>query len=215
MNSKLNFLKKFLKSSQSLLLFSTIVFYFFSMNYPIYENTAFRVLNNLSLFLSISSLIILFRKAFINSLAINITFIVFTFLFYVNSYFKIMDTHLFNVFYFFMLGVSNLFMNLKALLFIVEAYKIEDAERFPVFDCIELDAFLSDDDLIYYTHDPYAREFVKFKIYYSNFYAYAGNIYYGGRNYDFWDVNKYIQEQNIDMNQLSEDDFHLIAMINI
>jgi hypothetical protein len=114
-----------------------------------------------------------------------------------------------------MLGVSNLFMNLKALLFIVEAYKIEDAERFPVFDCIELDAFLSDDDLIYYTHDPYAREFVKFKIYYSNFYAYAGNIYYGGRNYDFWDVNKYIQEQNIDMNQLSEDDFHLIAMINI
>lgn len=215
MNSKLNFLKQFLKSSQSLLLFGTIVFYFFSMNYPIYENTAFRVLNNLSLFLSISSLIILFRKAFINSLAINITFIVFTFLLYVNSYFKIIDTHLFNVFYFFMMGVSNLFMNLKALLFIVESYKIEDVERFPVFDCIELDAFLSDYDLIYDPHDPYGREFTKFKIYYNNFYAYAGNIYYGGRNYDFWNVNKYIQEQNIDMNQLSEDDFHLIAMINI
>lgn len=215
MTSQFNFLKQFLKSSQSLLFFGTLVFYFFSMQYPIHEHAGFRVLNAISLFLSVSSLFILFRKAFINSLAINICFIVFTTLFYLNSYFKVIETHIFNVLYFFILGLGNLFINLKALLFSVEIYKIEDLERFPQFDCIELDAFLFDPDLIYNQNDPYDREFVKFKIYYNNFYAYAGNIYYGGKKYAFWDINAYAKEQNIKMNALSNDDFKLIDMINI
>lgn len=215
MTSQFNFLKQFLKSSQSLLFFGTLVFYFFSMQYPIHEHAGFRVLNAISLFLSVSSLFILFRKAFINSLAINICFIVFTTLFYLNSYFKVIETHIFNVLYFFILGLGNLFINLKALLFSVEIYKIEDLERFPQFDCIALDAFLFDPDLIYNQNDPYDREFVKFKIYYNNFYAYAGNIYYGGKKYAFWDINAYAKEQNIKMNALSNDDFKLIDMINI
>lgn len=215
MNSKLNFLKHFLKSSQSLLFFGTLIFYFFSMNYPIYEHAGFRILNAISLFLSVSALFIVFRKAFINSLAINICFIVFTSLYYLNSYFNVIEPHIFNVLYFFILGLGNLFINLKALLFSVEIYKIEDLERFPQFDCIELDAFLFDTDLIYNKNDSYAREFVKFKIYYSNFYAYAGNIYYGGKKYAFWDINNYAQEQNIEMNALSNDDFNLIDMIHI
>ena len=215
MTSQLNFLKQFLKSSQSLLFFCTLVFYFFSMNYPIYENAGFRTLNAISLFLIVSSLFILFRKAFINSLAINVFFIVFTTLFYLTSYFKVIDPHIFNVIYFLILGIGNLFINLKALLFSVEIYKIEDFEKFPQFDCIELDAFLFDPDLIYNQNDPYAREFVKFKIYYNNFYAYAGNIYYGGKKYAFWDINTYAKEQNIKINELTNDDFKLIDMIHI
>lgn len=215
MKSKLNFLKHFLKSSQSLLFFGTLIFYFFSMNYPIYDHAGFRVLSAISLFLSVSALFIVFRKAFINSLAINICFIVFTALYYLNSYFNVIEPHIFNVLYFFILGLGNLFINLKALLFSVEIYKIEDLERFPQFDCIELDAFLFDADLIYNQNDSYAREFVKFKIYYSNFYAYAGNIYYGEKKYAFWDINNYAKEQNIEMNALSSDDFNLIDMIHI
>ena len=185
------------------------------MNYPIYDHAGFRVLSAISLFLSVSALFIVFRKAFINSLAINICFIVFTALYYLNSYFNVIEPHIFNVLYFFILGLGNLFINLKALLFSVEIYKIEDLERFPQFDCIELDAFLFDADLIYNQNDSYAREFVKFKIYYSNFYAYAGNIYYGEKKYAFWDINNYAKEQNIEMNALSSDDFNLIDMIHI
>lgn len=193
----------------------TVFFYFFITKYPIYEGNSFKAFNNLILFSSVLNTLTLFRKAVINSFVISVILILFTAFFYLNSFFEIVDSSFSTFYYMSSLAFISVIINLHAFYFSVEVYRIENLEKFPKFDCIELDAFMFDNELIYNSKDTYGREFAKFKIYYNNFYVYEGNIYYGERNYVFWDIYQYAKSQNIEMNKLTYDDFKLIDMINI
>lgn len=177
-------------------------------------NALFLMVNQFTILISSLTLLLIFFRAFSHSSAISFCAVLLSVLFYLNAYFNVMDTNTITGIYLSLLLFGSIFTSIKSLITMQEIHQIEGLRKLPKYDCIEISAISNFEDS-YEKLDPYQKNFTKFKFYYKNCYAYGGQIYYNDEKHDFSNVNNYLNEQKIDINRLTSDDFKLISMIFI
>lgn len=215
MRRNLSYLFKLIISTQFIIFLCPIIFHVYLMyGYDHPRNSLFVMLNQFTLFISAVSFLILFLRAYINSMAISINALLLTGLFYLNVNFEFIDVTIISAIYFVLMTFSCIVVSMKCLLTMQEIHQVEGLKELPKYDCMEV-SLLSNPEDIYEFVSPYEKYCVKFKFHYRHCYAYGGNIYYKGKKYLFSNVNYYVNEQKTDINHLSLDDFNVISMIFI
>ena len=211
----LNYIFHFLQSTQCLLLMLTLSFHVY-LNYSNDKsNGLFIIFNQFSIFIATAApLILLFFRAYSHSRFISFCALLCSVLFYLNAYFEVVDVRNTTGIYLSFLLFGSIFISLKTFIALQEIQQIKGFRTFPAYDCIEI-AIISNFEDDYDVLDPEMKNFTKFKFYYKQCYAYGGCIYHNGEKHDFSHVNNYLNDQKIDINRLTSDDFKLIAMIFI
>lgn len=212
-------ISKFLKSTHFLTIAMVLLFAVYSslveFSAPAFASIVFKIGVFGVLTLSIISLNSLCRKAFIHSKTISTVIIVLSSLFYINEYLQIIHTIATQIVYPLFMFIWSLYLAMSVLFFKMEEYKIEDNSIFPEYDCISIDPFVEAYDFGQNPRDPLEYEFEKFTMFYNKCYASNGILYLGKEKCDFFNVSNYLNEQKIDINKLTSDDFKLISMIFI
>jgi hypothetical protein len=172
------------------------------------------MVNQFTMFISVSTLLLAIFRSFVNSNRFSLSILALSFLFYGNAYFDIFDIAKATGMYLSLLLMGCIFVAFKALSSMQEIHQIDGLKKLPVYDCMEI-SLISNFEDTYELLDPYQKDFTKFKFYYKNCYAYGGWIYHDGEKHEFSNVSNYLNEQKIDINKLTSDDFKVISMIFI
>lgn len=208
------YLFHFLKSSQFIFLMLPLLFHGYLTYFYTGENRLFVMFNQFTLFISIVPLCLVFFRSYIQSNLISMIAIVLSTLFYGNIYFGFFDPAKTTGMYLGLLLMATCFISIKSLITLQEIQQIDGFKHLPLFDCMEV-ALISNFEETYQVLDPDQKDFIKFKFHFKNCYAYGGWIYYNQEKYAFSNVRDYLNEQKVDINHLSNDDFKLISMIFI
>ena len=208
------YLFKFLKSSQFIFLTLPFLFHGYLTYFYAGENRLFLMFNQFTLFISIVPLCLVFFRSYIHSNLISMIAIIVSSLFYGNIYFGFFEPAKTTGMYLGLLLMTTCFISIKSLVTLQELQQIDGFKNLPLYDCMEV-ALLSNFEDTYEVLDPDQRGFTKFKFHFKNCYAYGGFIYYNDQKYAFSNVRHYLNEQKVDINHLSTDDFKLISMIFI
>lgn len=214
MRRNFNYLFHFLQSTQFLFVLLTLAFHGYLTYFYDKSNGLFLMVNQFSILLSAIPFLLVFFRAYSHSRLISFCAVLCSTLFYANAYFGIVDIKNAAGIYLSFLLFATIFVSLKSLLTVQEIHQIKDLRTLPVYDCIEI-SIISNFEDSYEILDPQLKDFTKFKFYYKNCYAYGGWIYRDGEKHDFSNVNNYLNEQKIDINRLTSDDFKVISMIFI
>lgn len=214
MRRNFNYLFHFLKSSQFIFLTLPLLFHGYLTYFYTGDNRLFVMFNQFTLFISIIPLCLVFFRAYIQSNLISMIAIVLSTLFYGNIYFGFFDPAKTTGMYLGLLLMATCFISIKSLITLQEIQQIDGFKHLPMFDCMEV-ALISNFEETYQVLDPDQKDFIKFKFHFKNCYAYGGWIYYNQEKYAFSNVRDYLNEQKVDINHLSNDDFKLISMIFI
>lgn len=208
------YLFHFLKSSQFIFLMLPLLFHGYLTYFYTGENRLFVMFNQFTLFISIVPLCLVFFRSYIHSNLISVIAIILSTLFYGNIYFGFFDISKTTGMYLGLLLMATCFLSIKSLVTLQEIQQIDGFKNLPLYDCMEV-ALLSNFEETYAVLDPDQKEFTKFKFHFKNCYAAGGWIYHDNEKYAFSNVRDYLNEQKVDINHLSNDDFKLISMIFI
>jgi len=214
MRRNLNYLFKFITSSQCVMLALPILLHLYLMYFYEKPNALFLMVNQFTILISSLPFLLIFFRAYSHSKVISFCAVSLSTLFYLNTYFNFIEIHNITGIYLSSLLFGSIFISFKSLTAIQEIHQIDGLRKLPKYDCIEISTISNFEDS-YEKLDPYQKNFTKFKFYYKNCYAYGGQIYYNGEKHEFSNVNNYLNEQKIDINRLTSDDFKLISMIFI
>lgn len=215
MRRNFNYLLHFLQSTQCLLLVLILSFHVYLNYLNDKSNGLFIMFNQFSIFIAAAApLLLLFFRAYSHSRFISFCALLCSVLFYLNAYFEIVYIRTTMGIYLSFLMWGSICISLKSFITLQEIQQIKGLRTLPAYDCIEI-AIISNFEDNYDVLDPEMKNFTKFKFYYKHCYAYGGCIYHNGEKYEFSHVNNYLNEQKIDINKLTSDDFKVISMIFI
>lgn len=214
MRRNLNYLFKFITSSQCIMLALPIFLHMYLMYFYDKPNALFLMVNRFTILISSLSLLLIFFRAYSHSKVISFCAVSLSILFYMNAYFNFIEISSITGIYLSLLLFVSIFISFKSLNSIQHIHQIKELKNIPKYDCIEISTISNFEDF-YEKLDPYQKDFTRFKFYYKNCYAYGGWIYHDGEKHEFSNVSNYINEQKIDINKLTSDDFKVISMIFI
>lgn len=209
MRRNINFLTHFLKSSHFIILISLIIFEIYLICYFDHPKRMIPIMAICFVTLiALTSVSTFMLRAFFNSMAVTICYIVMMLFFYSNAVFEYINIVVMMTAYFILLVIGACFLAIRTTLIMIELESNSSIIPAHEYDFIIM-SFWHD-----YLNPSHLGDF---SIHYKNCYIYHAYyvIFHKNMAYPASLVYPYMAENNIDLNTISSDDFLVISMISI